>query len=86
METRERINPDNRDYKAILKRKDVPLPTRLTLEAWKTMSLNEKYETVFGSSDPSRKKLRDLPYSVKIVPRKRSRPKSTKADISMPPP
>jgi hypothetical protein len=35
LETRERVNPDTRDYKAILKRKDVPLPTRLTLDAWK---------------------------------------------------
>jgi hypothetical protein len=72
LETKERVNTDSRDYKAILKRKDVPLPARLTLEAWKQMSLTEQYETVFGSNDPSRRKLRDLPYSVRIVSRKRT--------------
>jgi hypothetical protein len=36
------------------------------------MSLSEQYETVFGPIDPSRKKLKELPYFVKIVSRHRA--------------
>jgi len=43
----------------------------MTSEKWKTMSLPEQYTAVFGSQDPSRRKLEDLPYFVKIVSRKR---------------
>ena len=50
------------------------------------MSLTEQYETVFGSSDPSRRKLRDLPYSVRIVSRKRPAKKERTDSMSMPPP
>ena len=36
------------------------------------MSLSEQYEAVFGgSADPSRQKLKDVPYFVRIVTRKR---------------
>lgn len=35
------------------------------------MSLSEQYEAVFGAGDPSRQKLKDLPYFVRIVSRKR---------------
>ena len=36
------------------------------------MSISEQYEAVFGGScDPSRQKLRDLPYFVRVVSRKR---------------
>ena len=43
----------------------------MTSEKWKKMSLNEQYEAVFGPNDPSRRKLRDLPYLVRIVTRKK---------------
>lgn len=36
------------------------------------MSASEQYEIVFGPVDPSRKKLRELPYFVKIVSRYRA--------------
>jgi hypothetical protein len=42
----------------------------MTLEKWKSFSLNERYEVVFGPSDPSRKKFKDLPYQIRIVSRK----------------
>ena len=71
LETRERINTDPRDYKALMKRRKVQIPPMMTSEKWKKMSLNEQYEAVFGPNDPSRKKLRDLPYLVRIVSRKR---------------
>ena len=48
------------------------MPPLMTSQKWKTMSLNEQYETVFGPIDPSRKKLRELPYFVKIVSRHRA--------------
>lgn len=35
------------------------------------MTLSQQYEAVFGgSSDPSRKKIEDLPYQIRIVSRK----------------
>ena len=43
----------------------------MTSDKWKKMSLNEQYEAVFGPNDPSRRKLRDLPYLVRIVTRKK---------------
>jgi hypothetical protein len=54
------------------KRKSVQVPPLLTAEKWKSMKLSEQYETVFGPIDPSRKKLRDIPYSVKVVSRQRA--------------
>lgn len=72
LETRERINPDPRDYKAYQKRRRVPIPPCMSAARWRDMSINEQYEAVFGGSgDPSRQKLRDLPYFVRIVTRKR---------------
>ena len=44
------------------------------------MSLSEQYETVFGPIDPSRKKLRELPYFVKIVSRQRASIEETVAN------
>lgn len=55
LETRERINCDEKDYKAMHKRKSVQVPPLMTSLKWKTMSVNEQYETVFGPIDPSRK-------------------------------
>lgn len=73
LESRERLrNCDEKDYKAMYKRKSVQVPTLLTSQKWKNMSLSEQYETVFGPIDPSRKKLRELPYFVKIVSRHRA--------------
>ena len=71
LETRERVNTDPRDLKALTKRRKVQIPPLMTSEKWKKMSLNEQYEAVFGPNDPSRRKLRDLPYLVRIVTRKR---------------
>jgi hypothetical protein len=71
LETRERLNCDEKDYKAIHKRKGIQVPPLMTSQKWKSMSLSEQYETVFGPIDPSRKKLRELPYFVKIVSRQR---------------
>ena len=71
LETRERINCDEKDFKAMHKRRSVQVPILMTSQKWRTMSVNEQYETVFGPIDPSRKKLRELPYFVKIVSRHR---------------
>ena len=50
----------------------MPIPPCMSAARWRDMSLNEQYEAVFGGSgDPSRQKLRDLPYFVRIVTRKR---------------
>lgn len=77
LETRERINPDPRDYKNYSKRRRVPIPACMNAARWRGMSINEQYEAVFGGSgDPSRQKLRDLPYFVRIVTRKRRVPPS----------
>lgn len=73
LETRERLNEDPRDFKAYMKRRKVPLPPCMTSARFKQMSLNEQYEAVFGSQDPSRQKLRDLPYFVRIVSKKRKK-------------
>lgn len=72
LETRERINCDEKDFKALHKRKSVQVPPLMTSQKWKSMSLSEQYETVFGPIDPSRKKLRELPYFIKVVSRHRA--------------
>jgi len=55
LETRERINSDPRDYKAYTKRRRVPIPPCMTAARWRELSVNERYEAVFGGSgDPSR--------------------------------
>lgn len=72
LETRERLNCDEKDYKALHKRKGIQVPPLMTSQKWKAMSISEQYETVFGPIDPSRKKLRELPYFVKIVSRQRA--------------
>lgn len=72
LETRERINEDPRDHKAFMKRRKVPIPPCMSAARWRQMSVSEQYEAVFGSCDPSRQKLKDLPYFVRIVSRKRS--------------
>ena len=54
LETRERINPDPRDYKNYLKRRRVPIPSMMSAARWRELSLNEQYEAVFGGGDPSR--------------------------------
>lgn len=74
LETRERINPDPRDYKNYLKRRRVPIPPCMSAAGWRDMSLTEQYEAVFGGGDPSRQKLRDLPYFIRIVTRKKRVP------------
>jgi hypothetical protein len=43
----------------------------MTSEKWKTMSSIEKYTAVFGPQDPSRRKLEDLPYFVRLVTREK---------------
>ena len=47
----------------------IGIPPMMTSEKWRTMSTNEKYTAVFGPQDPSRRKLEDLPYFVKLVSR-----------------
>lgn len=42
----------------------------LKSDRWVRLSLSEQYEMVFGAQDPSRKKLKDLPYTIKIISRK----------------
>ena len=84
LETRERVNTDPRDYKALMKRRKVQIPPLMTSEKWKKMSLNEQYEAVFGPNDPSRRKLRDLPYLVRIVTRKRQMRVNTPCNGSTP--
>lgn len=69
LETRERVNCDEKDFKAMHKRKCVQAPPLMTSQKFKAMSLSEQYESVFGPIDPSRKKLRELPYFIKIVSR-----------------
>lgn len=71
LETRERLNEDQRDWKALKKRKGLlGIPPMMTSEKWKTMNTVEQYTAVFGPHDPSRKKLEDLPYFVKVVSRR----------------
>lgn len=82
LETRERINLDQRDLKAFMKRRRVPIPPCMTADKWQKMSLSEQYEAVFGAGDPSRQKLKDLPYYVRIVSRKRKQPSSRSSDES----
>ena len=65
------MNTDPRDLKALTKRRKVQIPPLMTSDKWKKMSLTEQYEAVFGPNDPSRRKLRDLPYLVRIVSRKK---------------
>ena len=78
LETRDRINTDPRDYKSYQKRRRVPIPPCMNATRWKQMSLSEQYEAVFGGScDPSRQKLKDLPYFVRVVSRKRKVPAKT---------
>jgi hypothetical protein len=73
LETREKVNQDARDWKALKKRTGIfGIPPMMTSEKWKTMSLIEKYTAVFGPSDPSRRKLEDLPYFVRLVSRERN--------------
>ena len=43
----------------------------MTSEQWKTMTIIEKYTAVFGPQDPSRRKIEDLPYFVRLVSRER---------------
>jgi len=70
LETREKINTDPRDWKSFKKRNGlIGIPPMMTSEKWRTMSTNEKYTAVFGPQDPSRRKLEDLPYFVKLVSR-----------------
>jgi hypothetical protein len=70
LETREKINTDSRDWKSLKKRNGIiGIPPMMTSEKWRTMSTNEKYTAVFGPQDPSRRKLEDLPYFVKLVSR-----------------
>jgi len=72
LETRERTNPDPRDFKAFMKRRKTQTPALINAARWREMSINEQYEAVFGGScDPSRQKLKDLPYFVRIVSRKK---------------
>jgi hypothetical protein len=71
LEAREKINCDERDLKQMRKRKKVAIPNVMTAERFRNMTLNEQYEAVFGPIDPSRHKLKDLPYLVRIVTRKR---------------
>ena len=49
LETRERLNTDERDWKALKKRKGIfGIPPMMTSEKWMTMSLIEQYTAVFG--------------------------------------
>jgi hypothetical protein len=43
----------------------------LTSECWNQMTLIEQYTQVFGPQDPSRRKLEDLPYFIKLVSRQK---------------
>jgi hypothetical protein len=73
LETREKINTDLRDWKALKKRNGIfGIPPMMTSEKWKTMSIIEKYTAVFGPSDPSRRKLEDVPYFMRLVTRERA--------------
>lgn len=55
LETRERTNPDPRDFKAFMKRRKTQTPALINAARWREMSINEQYEAVFGGScDPSR--------------------------------
>ena len=49
LETREKVNTDARDWKALKKRNGIfGIPPMMTYEKWKTMSIIEKYTAVFG--------------------------------------
>lgn len=49
LETRERLNEDPRDRKALKKRKGIyGIPPMLTSECWNQMNLTEQYTQVFG--------------------------------------
>jgi len=73
LETREKINNDSRDWKAFKKRNGIfGIPPMMTSEKWKIMSIIEKYTAVFGPQDPSRRKLEELPYFVRLVTRVRN--------------
>lgn len=41
----------------------------LTSARWSSLTLEQKFEFVFGNNDPSRKKSRDLPYKIKMISR-----------------
>jgi hypothetical protein len=72
LETREKVNSDARDWKALKKRNGIfGIPPMMTSEKWKTMTIIEKYTAVFGPQDPSRRKIEDLPYFVRLVSRER---------------
>lgn len=43
-------------------RRHVLVPDRVNSSLWSKMTLSQQYEAVFGSQDPSRKKLAELPY------------------------
>lgn len=52
-------------YQKVFKaRKNVTIPPFINASKWANMTLSQQYEAVFGSNDPSRKKLEDLPYSI----------------------
>ena len=66
------MNLDARDWKSLKKRNGIfGIPPMMTSEKWKTMSIIEQYTAVFGPQDPSRRKLEDLPYFVRLVSRER---------------
>ena len=70
LETREKVNSDARDWKALKKRNGIfGIPPMMTSEKWKTMTIIEKYTAVFGPQDPSRRKIEDLPYFIRFLSR-----------------
>ena len=77
LETREHINCDVRDLKSFKRSRKVKIRNDISSERYKKLSLSEQYEAVFGPIDPSRHKLRDLPYLVRIVTRKRGKDEGT---------
>lgn len=58
------------------------MPSGLTSDKWKKLSQIEQYEMVFGSSDPSRRKLKDVPYFIRLVSKKRAK-RVSQNDVSL---
>lgn len=59
----------NSAHKMFKRRKNVTVPERVKTQLWDNMTLTQQYEAVFGPTDPSRKKLEDLPYLISILTR-----------------
>jgi hypothetical protein len=73
LETREKVNKDARDWKTLRKMNGIcGIPPMMTSDKWKTMNVTEKYSCVFGHQDPSRRKLEELPYFIRLVSRERN--------------